>query len=160
MSEPAWRPEVQPYIDACVTNLSGAPPDVVPTQIVTSREDFETVVGAALTKYLDDFLVGPVAPTVTGIDPDTAVAGDATDITLHVLGTGFTPTTKILFNGNEEPIVFLNSTDITTIVKPSIFVVPAVCPVSVVGAEASFDFTFTAAEPAADSMSASRRGRR
>ena len=56
------------------------------------------------------------------------------DVTLHVQGTGFTPETVILFNGLEEPTVFVSATDVTTLVKPSLFLVPADCPVSVVGA--------------------------
>jgi hypothetical protein len=43
--------------------------------------------------------------------------------------------------------VFISETDITTIVKPSLFVVPAVCPVSVVGAAESVPFEFTEPVP-------------
>jgi hypothetical protein len=75
------------------------------------------------------------------------VVGDPTDVTMHVLGTNFTAETKILFNNLEEPIVFISETDITTIVKPSLFVVPAVCPVSVVGATESVPFEFTEPVP-------------
>jgi hypothetical protein len=85
------------------------------------------------------------AGTVTGITPTTAVCGGP-DVTLHVQGTGFTPATVILFNGLEEPTVFVSATDVTTVVKPSLFLVPADCPVSVVGAgSAPVTFSFTAA---------------
>jgi hypothetical protein len=81
---------------------------------------------------------------VTGITPTTAVCGGP-DVTLHVQGTGFTPATVILFNNLEEPTVFVSATDVTTLVKPSLFLVPADCPVSVVGAGGSaVTFSFTA----------------
>ena len=82
--------------------------------------------------------------TVKGIEPAGAVCGGP-DVTLHVQGTGFTPATVILFNNLEEPTVFLSATDVTTVVKPSLFVVPADCPVSVVGAGSAVTFSFTAA---------------
>jgi hypothetical protein len=88
-------------------------------------------------------VVERVAGTVTGITPTTAVCGGP-DVTLHVQGTGFTPETVILFNGLAEPTVFLSATDVTTVVKPSLFLVPADCPVSVVGAGSSVTFSFTA----------------
>ena len=84
------------------------------------------------------------AGVVTGMEPAAAVCGSA-DLTLHVQGTGFTPATVIVFNGLEEPTVYVSATEVTTGVKPSLFVVPATCPVSVVGAASSVPFEFTAA---------------
>ena len=70
-------------------------------------------------------------PDVTSLDPDEADAGDATDITMRVIGTGFTEESVITFNGLDEPTVFVSDTEVTTVVKPSLFTVPAVCPVTV-----------------------------
>jgi hypothetical protein len=89
----------------------------------------------------------PVAePTLDSLEPDTAIAGDAADITMSVIGTGFTPDSIIVFNGNAEPTTMVSDTELTTGVKPSLFVVPAVCPVEVHTGSlrtAAVDFTFT-----------------
>jgi hypothetical protein len=91
-----------------------------------------------------------VAPVVVSLTPDTAVAGDADDITMVVGGTGFTPTSVIVFNGFDETTVFIDDTQVSTIVKPSLFTVPDEVPCSVRnGTEESEDellFIFT--EPA------------
>jgi hypothetical protein len=86
------------------------------------------------------------APVLTGLSPDTAVSGDAADIVMSCVGTGFTPESIIVFNGFAEPTTFVSDTEVTTGVKPSLFVVPAVCPVAVhTGTQvtAAIDFTFT-----------------
>jgi hypothetical protein len=70
-------------------------------------------------------------PDITSLDPDEADAGDAVDVTMRVTGTGFTEESVITFNGLDEPTVFVSETEVTTIVKPSLFTVPAVCPVTV-----------------------------
>jgi hypothetical protein len=156
MAEPLLDPK--PYVDACIANLGGKDP----AQIIAPRQDVEAVIGAALVKYLEDYLNPPapvgVAVTVTGLDPDTAAMDDP-DLTLRVLGTGFTPDTVILFNNGEEPTVFVSDTEVTTGVKPSTASSPGRVPVSVLGAAESFDFTFTAATPEADAASAHRRRR-
>jgi hypothetical protein len=71
------------------------------------------------------------APDLESLDPDEADAGDAADIVMHVHGTGFTEQSVIYFNGLAEPTTFVSETEVTTGVKPSLFVVPAVCPVTV-----------------------------
>jgi len=73
------------------------------------------------------------------LDPDEADAGDATDIVMHVHGTGFTEQSVIYFNGLQEPTTFVSETEVTTGVKPSLFVVPAVCPVTVRNGEHESD---------------------
>jgi hypothetical protein len=96
----------------------------------------------------------PAAPTLTSLSPDTAVAGAPDDIVMSAIGTGFTPDSIIVFNGYPEPTTFVSDTEITTGVKPSIFVVPAVCPVEIhtfTQVTEPVDFTFTEA--------ATRRGR-
>ncbi len=70
-------------------------------------------------------------PEIEELEPDEVEAGSAADITMHVHGTGFTNKSVITFNGLDEPTVFVSDTEVTTIVKPSLFTVPAVCPVTV-----------------------------
>jgi hypothetical protein len=79
------------------------------------------------------------APDLESLDPDEADAGDATDIVMHVHGTGFTEQSVIYFNGLQEPTTFVSETEVTTGVKPSLFVVPAVCPVTVRNGEHESD---------------------
>lgn len=90
-----------------------------------------------------------VAPTVASLNPNTAESGDPTDVTMVVTGTGFTEASVIIFNGFDEPTTLISDTQCSTIVKPSLFVVPAVCPVQVRdagGTSNSVDFTFTAVQ--------------
>jgi len=58
-------------------------------------------------------------PTLTSIDPATAVLGDP-DVTVHYHGTNFTESSVIYFAGQPEPIAFISPEEITTIVKPSL----------------------------------------
>jgi hypothetical protein len=91
----------------------------------------------------------PAAPTVEALTPNTAVSGAAADIDMVVTGTGFTEASVITFNGLDEPTTFISDTEVSTGVKPSLFVVPAVCPVAVRdagGTSNALDFTFTEAE--------------
>ena len=86
------------------------------------------------------------APTLDSLSPSSAVAGDATDITLSCIGTGFTADSIIVFNGHAEPTTLVSDTEVTTGVKPSLFVVPAVCPVEIhtnMLVTPPLDFTFT-----------------
>jgi hypothetical protein len=82
-------------------------------------------------------------PEVTSLEPTGAICGGP-DLTLHVLGTGFTEASVILFNGGEEVTVYVSPTELTTIVKPSLAPLAVVVPVSVVGALTAVDFAFTA----------------
>jgi len=100
----------------------------------------------------------PAAPTLDSLSPATAVAGDATDITMSAIGTGFTADSIIMFNGLPEPTTFVSDTEVTTGVKPSLFVVPAVCPVEVHTVSqiaGPLDFSFT--DPVARSTKKSRK---
>jgi hypothetical protein len=83
-------------------------------------------------------------PTVTGLNPASAAVGGP-DVVLSVYGTGFTAATEILFNLGVEPTTFVSDTEVTTVVKPSTASGPVTVPVSVVGAEESAPFEFTAA---------------
>jgi len=74
----------------------------------------------------------PEEPAVlTSLSPNTAVAGDAADITMVVNGSGFTANSVIVFNGHDEPTTLVSASKVSTGVKPSLFVVPAECPVVV-----------------------------
>lgn len=71
------------------------------------------------------------APTLIALNPSTALVGDALDIVMVVEGTHFHPESVIVFNGHDEPTKFIDRTHVSTGVKPSLFTVPAVCPVAV-----------------------------
>jgi len=87
----------------------------------------------------------PVTPTLTSIDPDTAVIGDP-DVTLTVTGSDFTPQSVITFNGGNETTEFVSDTELTTIVKPSTATTAGAYPVTVKTSTLesdAVDFTFT-----------------
>jgi len=93
----------------------------------------------------DSVNVKPVTPTLTSIDPDTAVIGDP-DVTLTVTGTDFTPQSVITFNGGNETTEFVSNTELTTIVKPSTATTAGAYPVTVKTSTFEsdpVDFTFT-----------------
>ena len=84
------------------------------------------------------------APVLTSIDPTGAAIGDR-DLTMTCTGTGFTPDSKITFNGNDEPTTLIGTTKATTIVKPETANVVGPVPVTVrnaTGASAPQQFTF------------------
>lgn len=88
----------------------------------------------------------PEPLTLTALEPNTASITDA-DFDGHLRGTGFTEDTVIIWNGAPEPTTFVDSTDIFTLVKPSVVTAPTVLDVYVVdGAQASgiLPFTWTA----------------
>jgi hypothetical protein len=88
-------------------------------------------------------------PEISSLTPATAVAGDAADIVMTVAGVNFSAGSVIYFNGLPEPTTLVSDTEVSTGVKPSLFVEPVICPVEVRnsdgGKSASLDFTFTAA---------------
>jgi hypothetical protein len=64
-----------------------------------------------------------------------------------VNGSGFTAQSIIVFNDYDEPTTFVSEAQVSTIVKPSLFEVEAVCQVKVrngVQESNSLGFTFTA----------------
>lgn len=73
---------------------------------------------------------GGPPPTLTALEPDTASITDA-DFNGHIRGTGFTPQTVIVWNGVDEPTTFVDSTDVWTLVKPSVVTAPTVLDVTV-----------------------------
>jgi hypothetical protein len=94
----------------------------------------------------------PTPPTVTSLEPNTAVLGDP-DITLHVHGTGFAEDSVIWFANQPEPIVFVSAEEITTGVKPTLGWGAVTVPVQVRNADGTMsnemEFTFTETAPAA-----------
>src|SRR4029077_8762435 len=72
-----------------------------------------------------------LSPVVDSLSPNMAMAGDPVYITMVVNGSGFMSGTVIVFNGFDEPTTFISNTQVSTGVKPSLFVVPAECPVGV-----------------------------
>jgi len=71
-----------------------------------------------------------IPPVVTSLNPSTAVIG-APSFTLHVMGTGFLPSSEIQWNGSPEPTTFVSDTELTTLVDMSTAVVAASIPVAV-----------------------------
>jgi hypothetical protein len=70
-------------------------------------------------------------PTVTSLTPNSAEIGDPS-FTLHVHGTNFNASTKIIFNGFEEPTTLVGPTQVTTGVNMPLWLAPVVVPVTVV----------------------------
>ena len=85
-------------------------------------------------------------PTVGSLVPSTVVLGEPS-FDIHVIGTGFTPYSKIVFNGFDEPTTYISDTELTTGVNMPLWQAPVVVPVSVrTGEQYSepVDFEFTA----------------
>ena len=74
----------------------------------------------------------------------------STDFTLRVIGTNFTDTSVIVFNGGDEPTTFVSDTELETGIKPSTASVAGSYPV-IVKQGTYFtppqQFTFTDAAP-------------
>jgi hypothetical protein len=93
-------------------------------------------------------------PTVTSLTPSSAEVGDPSFL-LHVHGTNFTSTSKIVFNGGEEVTTYVSASELTTTVDMTTVLGPAVVTVAVLSGEVLSDtmnFTFTDGTPLADSM--------
>lgn len=71
-----------------------------------------------------------VLPTTSSLSPNSATLGDAS-FTMTVNGTGFTPTSVIVFNGYEEPTTFVSPTSVTTGINMDVWLAPAAVPVGV-----------------------------
>jgi hypothetical protein len=69
-------------------------------------------------------------PVVTSLNPTSAEIGGV-DVTLHVIGTGFTGDCAILFNNAPEPTTLVSATELTTVVKPSLAEIAIDVPVAV-----------------------------
>jgi hypothetical protein len=108
--------------------------------------------GSTLTGPVPEGADIPVAQplSIAALDPNNAVIGGE-DVTMRVLGTGFTEASRIWFNGGEEATTFLDPTQLSTIVKPSTATVVGSFPVEVHDGDKvsnALDFSFTeATEP-------------
>ena len=104
-------------------------------------------------------LEGVEQPSITSLTPDTAVCGDVKDITMVVEGTGFHPKSVIVFGEHDEPTKFISATQVSTGVKPSLFVEPDAVPVTVrnAGFAPSNEMPFTFTDADAEAPPASRR---
>jgi len=139
--------------DGSVAEVTGPAKIVVTTDIPGSV----LIDGEPVVKPPEPFVpLDP--PLVTGLSPNTAPAGDPADITMSVMGENFTPDCVIVFNGYDEPTTFVSAAQVSTGVKPSLFVVPADCPVAVRdgAGQMSNEIVFSFTDPAVRS-SRSRR---
>lgn len=87
-------------------------------------------------------------PTITTINPNTAVHLTGPDVTMVVTGTGFVAgITKITWDGTDEPTTVTSPTTCSTLVRPSTALSPKVAVVKVRNAEllstGSQNFTLT-----------------
>jgi hypothetical protein len=73
-------------------------------------------------------------PEITSLNPGSVTLGDP-DFTLHVLGSGFSTLSKIIFNGSEEPTTYVSDTELTTGVNMATAITAATVPVHVVSGD-------------------------
>jgi hypothetical protein len=71
----------------------------------------------SIDPYLDAPL-DPTAPVLHALVPNQAFVGDP-DLTLKVMGEGFTDKSVIVWNNADEPTTFVSETQLETGVKPS-----------------------------------------
>ncbi|MEY9428147.1 hypothetical protein ABH975_003462 [Bradyrhizobium ottawaense] len=88
----------------------------------------------------------PDAPVLNSLSPATAVSGDP-DLVLSCSGSGFDANSTIVFAEHDEPTTLVSDTEVTTIVKPSLFAAAdvAVCVRNGPLYSANQTFSFTAA---------------
>ena len=95
-------------------------------------------------------------PELLDLEPEVAVIGEE-DLTLTCTGEGFTPDTKIWFNGGEEATTVVNDTMVTTIVRPSTASTAGEYEVTVKNAAGESEpLTFEFVEPARASTAKAR----
>lgn len=76
--------------------------------------------GDLQTASLDFTFTQTVLPVLSAIVPTSVLAGSA-DFTLSCQGSGFTDQSRIYFGGQNLPTTFVSSTEITTVISPSLF---------------------------------------
>ena len=112
----------------------------------SSDQQFADKAYLAIEKILTGGSVKP--PVIDSLSPSSAVIGEPY-FDMHVIGSEFTPESKIVFNGFEEPTTFNSPTDISTGINMPLWLAPAVVPVFVSNANgaasAPKDFTFSEA---------------
>jgi hypothetical protein len=139
------------FASSVMCNPNSPLPDGQHLLLTSTGADLSPPLQSNVEKRDDDWKPAqpPQPPTISALTPNTAVSGDPTDIEMRITGTGFTSSSVIVFNSNDEPTDYFSPTEVGTGVKPSLFVVPAVCPVSVRNGtyvSNSLDFEFTAPE--------------
>ena len=82
----------------------------------------------------EEYVIVQLAPQITALEPASASITDA-DFEGHIRGLNFTEDTVIIWNGAEEPTRFVDSTDIWTIVVPSVVTSPTTVSVYVRNAD-------------------------
>lgn len=83
------------------------------------------------------------APTITGLSPSSAAAGsDATLVTIS--GTGFSPNSKVLVDGNEYSAAYLGSTQLRITLSTSYLASAATWPIFVNNPSTNLDSSSTA----------------
>ncbi len=90
----------------------------------------------AIVKILKGNEVEP--PALTSLSPAEVQIG-AEPFDIHVMGSGFTPTSTILFNGFVEPTTFVSEGELMTGVDMTVWLTPAVVPVAVVNGDIQSD---------------------
>jgi hypothetical protein len=68
-------------------------------------------------------------PTLTSLHPASAPIQTG-DITIRILGTGFTNETVMVWNGADDHAAYNNENEMTTVVKTSLSTVPSTCTVA------------------------------
>jgi hypothetical protein len=138
-TEPKVEPKVEPQTEPSATGLP------YPDQPATPEEMVRALDFPSINEPPGPRVPVPTMHTLESLNPDTAAIGDD-DVTMHVIGTGFTAAAQIVFNGGAETTVFVSDTELTTTVKPSTAEVAGAFPVTVVQngftVEPPLDFTF------------------
>jgi hypothetical protein len=119
--------------------------------VVLDTGTYTPPVGPAGGSLKNSSLAGPAPvsvpiPTITSLNPNTAVIGGA-DLVMTVTGTNFLPNSTIFFNNGAERTTYISPTQVSTGVKPSLAGVAGAYPVEVsniIHKSNSLDFTFTA----------------
>jgi hypothetical protein len=86
--------------------------------------------GGATTTALSFIVTPPNAPTVTGLNPASAVAGGSS-FQLTVAGTGFVSGAQVLWNGAALPTTVASSTQVTALVDSTLIALPQTATVVV-----------------------------
>lgn len=73
---------------------------------------------------------GEIPPNIAGINPTTAKIQSG-DVTLAIVGTGFTAESILVWNGADDTCTFVSDKKLTTIVKTDLATVPSTCTVAV-----------------------------
>jgi hypothetical protein len=118
------------------------------TYAVTDRALAETLRGIGFVS-IEGWVDGPITPpTLTDLTPSTVALGSP-DFTVHVMGSGFTSESVIVWNGYDEPTTVVSDTELTTGVNMAVWQAPAVVPVQVRAGDGNLSnvlsFTFTEA---------------